>query len=148
VAVLINNSTIDGVSPDVYNRQSLWFKVAFSSQPQLQVTYLTSYAQIGTVELALYHSTEDSSSSSTTDNSSSRNTTAIAVYLLDGRIKDRYSIPRTTILLQSEPGKTRGKHVHPLPSEVQQGEYLVALRPVNGTKLHGVKFKLLGLSSC
>jgi len=117
---------------------TIWFKVAFSSQPQLQVTYLTSYVLFGVAELAIFNSTNISTNSS-----------ALAVYTLDARIRAIYSIPRTTVLVQSSmPGKTRAEHVERLPSQIQQGEYVVAVRPLNGTNLQGQKFKLLGISSC
>ena len=118
---------------------SIWFKVGFSSQPQLQVTYLTSYRLFGVVELAIYNSV-----------TSSTNNTALALYVLDARTPGEfYSIPRTTLLVPSTaPAPTRGHNVQRLPSQVQQGEYVVAVRPVNGTNLQGSKFKLLGILSC
>lgn len=113
----------------------IWFKVMFSSQPQLQVTYLTSYKSIGVAELAIYNSNAIDS--------------ALGVYTLDGRVKGRYSVPQTTVLVHPlAPGKTRGRHVVKLPNQVRQGGYVVAVRPVNGTNLQGSKFKLLGVSSC
>lgn len=124
---------------------SLWFKVVFSSQPQLQVTYLTSYRQVGVAEIAIYSSGGNAGS----DAAGSAGSAALAVYQLDGRVKDRFSVPRTTVLVHPSSGvKPRSKHVEQLPNQVQQGEYVVAIRPVNGTNLQGSKFKLLGLSSC
>lgn len=112
---------------------TIWFKVAFSNQPQLQVTCL-----FGVAELAIHNSTTVSTNSS-----------ALAVYTLDARIRAIYSIPKTTVLLQSSTtGKARAEHAEQLPSQIQQGEYVVAVRPLNGTNLQGQKFKLLGISSC
>ena len=70
---------------------TIWFKVAFSSQPQLQVTYLTSYVLFGVAELAIYNSTTIST-----------NSNALAVYTLDARIRAIYSIPRTTVHYESQ----------------------------------------------
>jgi len=124
-----------GVLPPGNVSNSIWFTVVFSSQPQLQVTYLTSYKSIGVAELAIYSSNAADS--------------ALGVFTLDGRVKGRYSVPQTTVLVHPlTPGKTRGKLVVKLPSQVRQGEYVIAVRPVNGTNLQGSKFKLLGLSSC
>jgi len=116
---------------------SIWFKVKFSSQPQLQVTYLASYKLFGIAQLAIYSTTN-----------SSGNSSALAVYMLDGRTDGLYSIPRTTVLVPSSTPKKTREHAERLPSQVQQGEYVVAIRPINGTKMYGQKFKLLGISSC
>lgn len=116
---------------------SIWFKVTFSNQPQLQVTYLTSYVLTGVDELAIYNHT------------ASTNSSALAQYTLDARSQDRYSVPTTAVFVHpSTPGKARGKHIDRLPAQVQQGEYIIAIRPPNGTNLQGSKFKLLGVSSC
>lgn len=116
--------------------------MTFGNKSQLQVTYLTSYTNIGVAELTIHNLT----ALQKFDNS-----TAIAAYMLDGRIGDAVSIPKTTVILQAT--KAQNDRVKSLslvlPGAVGAGDYIVALRsvpPQAAGQSH--KFKLLGIVSC
>jgi len=75
----------------------------------------------------------------------------LATFTVDSAIRERFSIPRTSMFVH--PSMWQQWQHHPnaqqLPADVQQGKYLVMLRPVVAAGHKGSqKFKLLSLSSC
>lgn len=120
---------------------TLWFKVALSSSAQLQVTYLTSYTNIGAAELTIH----SMAAAEKLDNS-----TALAGYLLNAKINDAVSIPKTVVFVQ--PARARNARIKSatlvLPGSVGAGDYIVSLRAVPPQAGESHKFKLLGIASC
>lgn len=123
------------------NASSIWFKVTFSSKAQLQVTYLTSYNNIGAAELTIHRM----SALEKFDNS-----TALAGYLLNAKINDAVSIPKMAVFVQ--PAQARNTRVKSLslalPEGVGAGDFIVALRAAPPKAGESHKFKLLGIASC
>lgn len=115
--------------------------MTFSSKPQLQVTYLTSYTNIGTAELTIHH---------TGARGKFDNSTALAGYLLNAKMSDAVSIPKMVIFIQ--PGQARNAQIRSLslslPAGVAAGDYVVSLRAVAPQGGESAKFKLLGIASC
>jgi hypothetical protein len=109
-------------------------------QVQLQVTYLVSYINIGSVEVSIH----PMSALETLDNH-----TALATYTINARHKERMSVPKTTLFVHSgSPVNIRTKSFAlRLPASVSQGFFLVAFTPVC-KEGQAEKFKLLGLASC
>jgi hypothetical protein len=133
------------VQPDTSNN-TIWFKVVFSEQPRLQVTYLTSYENIGSADLFLY----SPATAAVAMQSGPKKESALQVYRLDALITQRFSVPRMTLFMhpkdmpqQEALSKGMSEQLKRLPAQAQAGEYFVAVQLVQGGK-----FKLLGLASC
>jgi hypothetical protein len=111
----------------------LLFKIEFSDKPQLQVTYLTSYVGMGPASLSLYREGEGEQ---------------VANFTVDGRTSAQFSIPYTSIWVDASSLAHWNKqpHVQALPNGVQQGSYILKVRPA--FEAARGKFKLLGVSSC
>jgi hypothetical protein len=120
---------------------SIWFNVTFSNRPQLQVTYLTSYTNIGVAELTIHH---------TGAREKFDNSTALAGYLLNAKMNDAVSIPKMVVFVQ--PGQAQNARIRSLslslPPGVAAGDYVVSLRAVAPQAGESNKFKLLGIASC
>lgn len=120
---------------DVVQQDTIRFKIHFSSQPQLQVTYLVSYEGVGSVELTLHKSTQHVFD----------NTTAVMRHVLNAAQKEPFSIPKTAVFVHptAPPGQKKSSLL--LPGSISEGEYIMAFRPLPGDR---EKFKLLGIASC
>jgi hypothetical protein len=128
------------------SNHTIWFAILFSKQPRLQVTYLTSYENIGSANLFLY--APDAAAAAM--QSGPQEDSALQVYRLNALISKKFSVPRTTLfmhikdLAQSKAlSQSMGEQLKQLPAQVQAGKYSVAVQLVQG-----IKFKLLGLASC
>jgi hypothetical protein len=128
-------------SPAARDPTTIWFNVTFSSRAQLQVTFLTSYTNIGAAELTIHHT----GALGKFDNS-----TALVGYLLNAKLNDAVSIPKMVVIVQ--PAQARNARVRSqslvLPAAVGAGDYVVALRAVTPQAGESHKFKLLGIASC
>lgn len=114
------------------------FDVVFSAEPQLELTFLTSYEKIGAVHI--YLGLPDMQPPK---NAGEVMKGALAEYWINALLKDtRYSVPTTwkwTI---------RGGHgALPLPRNLRAGKYRIMLvLDTSGGAYR--KFKLLGITSC
>lgn len=142
LAGMANTTHTSGDLPGTDNM--IVFKVHFSSSPQLQLTYLTSYTNMGTVEVALYAGSATGENGDTTTLQQ-----PLATYTIDSAITQHFSTPRTSVFVHPAmwPQWQYQPHAQQLPAAVQQGEYVVALKVVAGNSVQK-KFKLLALAAC
>lgn len=117
---------------------TLLFAVAFSAQPQLEVTFLRSYANIGSATLYL------GGPGLRDPHSLAR--AALGSWELQGLVQERFSVPHTVRWARDVSKLAPG--VHALPQGVGPGEYRVMLVLNTTAGVAHPKFKLLGITSC
>lgn len=100
---------------------TIFFRVTFGRQIQLQMTYLTSYAGMGVVQVALY--SEQASSNTTIQQSSARVSPTAALlagayaaplktYTVNATIAERFSVPRTSMFVHPTSWAQWRRHPH------------------------------------
>lgn len=139
--LMLQESLAAPASNNSSDNATIWFKVYLGKQVQLQVTYLVSYLNIGSVEVSIH----PLSALETLDSSS----TALAKYTIDAKNPDAVSVPKTVLFVHPASNTTsRTKALgQRLPATVGQGYHLVAFRPLSHVG-KDAKFKLLGIASC
>lgn len=133
------------------NQSTIWFKVYVGKQMQLQVTYLTTYENIGSVEVSIHPLLPGNLQHHQTLDGRGSNSTALATYTIDGKdaSKKKESVAKTVLFLHpNSPVNSRTKRLALLlPAAVRRDtQYLVAFRPLSSGD--DSKFKLLGIASC
>jgi hypothetical protein len=128
---------------------TIWFAVTFSDTPQLQLSYLTTYKDIGSAQVSLFSVGPPAASDAGGVAAGDRSLSRLGAYSVDPLVSHKHSVPRTTFWVHSSvTDHWKGQaHVHLLPQGVHAGEYLVAVQPVMQGGL-STKFKVLALMSC
>jgi hypothetical protein len=157
---------------NITGTNTIWFAVTFSDKPQLQLSYLTTYQNIGSAEVSLFSVDPPAGSSAggaalaaagsvmTTAAAAAASSNSsvlaggwslarLASYTVDPLVAQKHSVPRTTFWVHaSVAGHWKGQSdVHTLPKAVHAGLYLVSVQPA-GKGGNSKKFKLLGVMSC
>jgi hypothetical protein len=120
----------------VSGRGTIWFKVHFSLLPQLEVTFLRTYENIGQAFMFIGPETMTGASLHQ----------AFRNFTLDGNHQTKVSVPFMQVF--KHPNNNHHNHGDGvlLPVEVGSGNFVVAFQPISTTEHY--KFKLISLSSC